>query len=107
MLNGMVKNKMLAIHGAGASTNYSIEGTASIKKDAAMRFTNTERKKEITMVNQGSFLEIKKIVLTPLFTWSHPDEWSAKLIKNGLMIEITLQKGLPNTGYDRIDRHCW
>ena len=89
ILTDMVKNKMLAIYGAGASTNYSIEGTASIKKDAAMRFTNTERKKEITLVNQGSFLEIKKIILTPLFTWSHPDEWSAQLVKNGLMITIT------------------
>jgi Fic family protein len=89
ILTDMVKNKMLVMHGAGASTNYSIEGTASIKKDAAMRFTNTERKKEITLVNQGSFIEIKKIILTPLFTWSHPDEWTAELVKNGLMIEIS------------------
>ena len=89
ILTEMVKNKMLAIFGAGASTNYSIEGTASIKKDAAMRFTNTERKKEILLLNQGSFIEIKKILLTPLFTWSHPDEWSSQLVKNGLMITIT------------------
>jgi Fic family protein len=89
ILTDMVKNKLLAMYGAGASTNYGIEGTASIKKDAAMRFTNTERKKEITLVNQGSFIEIKKIILTPLFTWLHPDEWNAQLIKNGLMIEIS------------------
>lgn len=89
ILSDMVKNKMLAIYGAGAGTHYSIEATASVKKDAAMRFTNTERKKEITLVNQGSFIEIKKIILRPLFAWSHPDEWSAQLVKNGLMIAIT------------------
>jgi Fic family protein len=89
ILTDMVNNKMLAIYGAGAGTHYSIEATASTKKDAAMRFTNTERKKEITLVNQGSFIEIKKIILTPLFAWSHPDEWSSKLFENGLMIAIT------------------
>ncbi len=92
-LTEMVKNKLLVMHGAGAGTNYSIEGTASIKKDAAMRFTNTERKKEITLVNQGSFIEIKKIILTPIFSWSHPDEWSTQLMKNGLYIQINCTNG--------------
>lgn len=93
LLTTMVKNKLLVMHGAGAGTNYSIEGTASIKKDAAMRFTNTDRKKEITLVNQGSFIEIKKIILTPIFTWSHPDEWSTQLMKNGLYIQVTCTNG--------------
>lgn len=84
----MVKSKMLAILGAGAGTNYIVEGIASLKKDAAIRFTNTERKNVITLSNPGSFIEIKKIILTPLFTWVHPDEWTTQLVKNGLMIEI-------------------
>ncbi|MEO6127721.1 MAG: Fic family protein [Ferruginibacter sp.] len=89
LLTEMVKNKLLVMHGAGAGTNYSIEATAILKKDAAMRFTNKERKKEITLVSQGSFIEIRKIILTPIFTWSHPDEWSNLLMKNGLYIQVT------------------
>ena len=36
----------------------------------------------------GSFIRIKKIVLTPLFDWKHPDEWSRKLSQNGLFLTI-------------------
>ena len=93
ILTGMVKNKLLAVYGAGAATNYSIEGTASVKKDLGMRFTNEERKKEFVMVNQSSFVEIKNILLTPLFDWEHPDEWGSRLTKNGLYIQITCISG--------------
>ena len=93
LLTEMVKNKLLVMHGAGAGTNYSIEGTGSIKKDLGIRLTNAERKKEFVLTNQSSFIEIKKILLTPLFDWSHPDEWGKLLTKNGLYIQVTCKSG--------------
>ena len=93
ILTDMVKNKLLVIHGAGAATNYSIEGTATIKKDLIIRLTNTERRKEFVLTNQSSFIEIKNILLTPLFEWSDPNEWGSQLTKNGLYIQITCVSG--------------
>ncbi len=89
ILSEMVKSKLLAINGAGAGTSYTIEGNATIQKDLAMRFTNNERKKEFILKNSGSFIEIKKVILTPLFEWTHPDEWGTKLSKTGLYFQIT------------------
>ncbi len=89
ILTDMVKNKMLAMHGAGAGTNYSIEGTATIKKDLVIRLTNAERRKEFVLKNQNSFIEIKSILLTPLFEWADPNEWGSQLTKNGLYIQVT------------------
>lgn len=38
---------------------------------------------------------IKKIILTPLFEWKHPDEWGTRLSKTGLYYKITC---VTNTG---------
>jgi hypothetical protein len=93
ILTDMVKNKLLAIHGAGADTNFSIEGTATIKKDPVIRLTNAERRKEFVLTNQSSSIEIKSILLTPLFEWSDPNEWGSRLTKNGLFVQITCTTG--------------
>lgn len=93
ILADMVKNKLLAMHGAGAATNYSIEGTAIIKKDLIIRLTNDERRKEFVLTNQSSSIEIKSILLTPLFEWSDPNEWGSQLTKNGLYIQVTCVSG--------------
>ena len=93
ILTDMVKTKMLVIHGAGAATNYSIEGTATIKKDLIIRLTNAERRKDFVLKNQNSFIEIKSILLTPLFEWSDPNEWGSQLTKNGLYIQVTCVSG--------------
>jgi Fic family protein len=89
ILADMVKNKLLLIHGAGAGTSYTIEGNATIQKDLAMRFTNDERKKEFILKTPGSFIKIKKVILTPLFPWTHPDEWGTKLSNTGLYFQLT------------------
>jgi hypothetical protein len=93
ILADMVRNKMLAMHGAGAGTNYSIEGDGAIKKDLIIRLTNDERRKEFVLANQRSSLEIKNILLTPLFEWSDPNEWGEQLTKNGLYIQVTCVSG--------------
>ncbi|MFH1320200.1 MAG: hypothetical protein ABII90_06040 [Bacteroidota bacterium] len=51
--------------------------------------TNTNREKEFLLISPDSFVEIKKIILTPLFSWVKPDEWSTKLVNQGLYFKIT------------------
>lgn len=89
ILSGMQKSKMITMTGTGKSTTYYIEVTAAVKKDLAMRFTSKERKKEFTLANQGAYIEIKKIILTPLFKWTHPDEWATRLLMDNLTLQVT------------------
>lgn len=88
ILSDLVASRNLIMHGAGRGTSYSIAVTDLVKRDVALRFTNEERVKEFTLPQTGSFFRIKKIVLTPLFKWKHPDEWSTRLSQNGLFIII-------------------
>lgn len=88
ILSNLVSTRNLVVHGSGRGTSYSIASNDLIKRDVAIRLTNDERKKDFTLPQLGSFLRIKKIVLTPLFNWKHPDEWSHKLSQNGLYITI-------------------
>jgi Fic family protein len=87
-LTEMIQNKMITATGEGKGTGYSIDGVTEPKKDSVMVFSNDEKYKEITLINQISSITIKKIVLTPLFEWKHPDEWSMELAKSGLYFEI-------------------
>ena len=89
ILSAMVKGKLLSVNGAGAGTAYYVEGSATIKRDQAMRLTNADRKREFLLKTPASFIEIKKIILTTLFDWSHPDEWVTRLAKTGLYFQIT------------------
>ena len=89
ILADMVANKSLRKHGVGAATNYIIENITSIKKDLMFKLTNSGRQKEFSFTNTNSFVKIKKIILTPLFEWVRPDEWVARLIKQGLYIQMS------------------
>ena len=89
ILTEMVTNKFLTKYGIGAGTNYSVEAIAPIKKDLVLKLTNLIRQKEFTLLNASSFIEIKKIILTPLFEWIKPDDWANKLVGQGLCIEVT------------------
>ena len=95
ILADMVANKYLRRQGVGAGTNYSIENKVSIKKDLVFRLTNAERKKEFLVKYSSSFIEIKKIILTPLFEWIRSDEWVARLSMQQLYLKIdcTSNKG--------------
>lgn len=83
IVGDMAKSGVIIQHGVGRGTRYSI-ATGSIRHDIGIRLTNEERIKDFTLQQAGAFLRIKKIVLTPLFAWKHPDEWSRKLTQNGL-----------------------
>ncbi|MCW3091400.1 MAG: Fic family protein [Ferruginibacter sp.] len=60
----------------------------SVTNDLAMVFTTSQKEKQFTLENKASYIEIKKIVLTPLFEWKRPDEWSRIPGKNDLYVQI-------------------
>ena len=62
----------------------------SVKKDLMCVLTNTNKKKEFLLTNPSSFVEIKEILLTPLFDWGNPNEWSNKRTNQGLYFNITV-----------------
>ena len=88
ILADMVINKLLRKYGVGAGTNYSIETVITVKKDLLFTLTNEERKKEFLINNDGAFVEIKKIILTPKFDWTRPDDWATKLVMEGLYFKV-------------------
>ncbi|MFT3827453.1 MAG: Fic family protein [Chitinophagaceae bacterium] len=88
LLSNLVAMRNLIVHGAGRGTSYSIAVTDLVKRDITIRLTNQEKVKEFALTQMGAFIQIKKIVLVPLFAWSHPDEWSKKLLANGLVLTI-------------------
>jgi Fic family protein len=87
-LSELVAARNLIAHGAGRGTSYSIAVTDLIHRDIGLRFTNEERVRGLMLPQPGAFLRIKKIVLTPLFEWQHPDEWGKRLSQNGLYLRI-------------------
>ncbi len=91
ILSEMIVQNFLQKHGVGAGTNYTIEKVSSLKKDLLFTLTNKERRKEFTFSHRHSYIELKKIILAPLFTWKTPNEWSNKLIQESLYIKITCQ----------------
>lgn len=95
MLTAMVENRMVLKYGAGAGTNYLAEKRSPLKSDLIFQLSNKTRGKEFLLMNQNSFVEIKKIILTPLFDWVKPDEWAGKLFNQGLYFKIT---GIKNIG---------
>lgn len=90
LLTSMVTNKVILKYGVGAGTNYLVESINPIKKDLVFTLTNTNKKKEFLLMSINSFVEIKKIMLTPLFNWTLPLEWQNKLVnkKNNLTVTI-------------------
>jgi Fic family protein len=89
-LTEMVSSKILQKHGTGAGTNYSIEELITVKKDLLFTLTHAERSKEFILKNDRSFIHIRKIILSPKFDWVKPDEWGAKLIQDGLYMQLTI-----------------
>jgi len=89
ILATMVENKLISKHGIGAGTNYVVEPINPIRKDLMFELTNNNRTKEFLLINRNSFIEIKRIILTPLFQWTHPSEWGTRFGNQHLMIKVT------------------
>lgn len=88
ILADLKKMGALVVHGAGRGTSYSIDIRDHINRNVTLRLTNEDRIKELLLTQIGTFVCIKKIILTPHFEWKHPDEWVKKLSNNGLIITI-------------------
>lgn len=88
-LSSLLESKAVIKYGAGAGTNYVAEIRRPLKKDLMFQLTDSDRKKEFLLVSPDSFIEIKKVILRPLFEWITPDEWYAKLIGQNLNFKIT------------------
>lgn len=89
ILSDMTEGKFLRKYGSGVGTNYVADNLNKVQTDVAMILKNDDRKKEFVLKNKHSFLEIKKIILTPKFEWKHPDEWSAVLHRELLWLKVT------------------
>ncbi|MCU0431503.1 MAG: Fic family protein [Cytophagaceae bacterium] len=95
ILSEMTSGKFLRKYGSGVGTNYVADNLNKVQTDVAMILKNDDRKKEFVLKNKHSFLEIKKILLTPKFEWVKPSEWYNEVYKQNLLIKITCRnKGL-------------
>ncbi|NQY09711.1 MAG: hypothetical protein HRT71_09385 [Flavobacteriales bacterium] len=88
LLTEMVTAKFLTKHGVGKATNYTTETIVSIQSNVMMKFTNDNFKHHYQLRHKNQFIEIKKIILTPKFKWKRPDDWSKKLLMEGLQLII-------------------
>ncbi len=88
ILMDMLEKRFIVKHGVGKGTNYTAETTSSVKKDLMFILKDSERKKEFLLMNSTSFVEIKKLILTPLFDWKVPNDWGSKLINQNLIFKI-------------------
>ena len=102
VLTNMVENKVILKYGVGAGTNYLAEKKSSVRTNLKFQLTNTNRKKDFLLINPSSFVQIKQIILTPLFVWNMPDEWSMKLSSQRLYFKIT---GYNNRGESFTQQH--
>ena len=92
LLAQMVNEKLIQKFGLGAGTNYSTEISGILNTNLMFNLTNNNRLKDFLLVKSQSFIEIKKIILTPLFNWQKPDDWSIKLMNNGLYFKVSCEK---------------
>jgi Fic family protein len=89
LLMEMVAQNLISKHGTGPGTHYYAEKMTSIRRDLIFNLTSGERKKEFVCMKPGEFIEINKIIFTPLFQWVRPDEWASKLISHGLYFKVS------------------
>jgi Fic family protein len=91
ILADLVTARNLVVHGAGRGTTYSIAVGDTVKRDISFRFSNTVREMEFSLPQLGSYLRIKKIIMLPAFGWEHPDEWSRRLARSGMVLTVHLK----------------
>ena len=90
ILAEMHNSGTISKYGIGAGTNYVVESTQSIKSGMTFTLSNTEGVKKFILPNSLAFIELRKIVLTPLFSYKEADDWSVKLTRNGLGFKVTI-----------------
>lgn len=94
ILMDMLEKRLIVKHGVGKGTNYTAETTSSVKKDLMFILKDGKRKKEFLLMNSTSSVEIKKLILTPLFEWKIPTDWGTKLAEQNLTFKIICRNNL-------------
>jgi Uncharacterized conserved protein len=98
-VSAMVASGMLVRHGSGAGTNYTAKPRLVTRPDQTIQLGKQNAVNSFQIMQPGGTRRIKKIVLTPLFKWVQPDEWSHQLHRQGMLLEITCTncKGISQT----------
>ncbi|MGL5892088.1 MAG: Fic family protein, partial [Bacteroidia bacterium] len=102
ILSEMTAAKFLAKYGSGVGTNYTTENLMKIKNNIVMNFISENRSQEFHLKSKHTFIEIKKIILTPKFEWNRPDDWGRILIDQNPVLIITCTA---NSGEKRIQKY--
>ena len=89
ILMEMFERKLLVKHGIGKGTNYTIETLQKTKQDLMFTLTNNNPRQEFLLMNSISLIEIKKILLLPLFEWKDPTEWGTRLASQNIGFSVT------------------
>ena len=97
-------NKRMLMKGTGGSknTHYVLTPLPSSRKDMEYDLSNTDREVKFSIETPGSSIEIKKVILIPLFSWTKPDEWSSRLMKQGLYLKVSWQNAAGNKNIERV-----
>lgn len=95
ILMEMLERKLLVKHGIGKGTNYTVETLQKTKQDLMFTLTNINRRQEFLLMNSISLIEIRKILLVPLFEWNDPTEWGTRLASQKIGFKVTC---VTNTG---------
>lgn len=96
ILTTMAEKKIINKIGAGAGVNYLSE-KAPIRTELKFELKSNEKKKSFTFLSAISFIEIKRIILIPLFYWTKPNEWAEKIQQQQLGFKVTCQTSRNNT----------
>ncbi len=94
ILMDMLKKKIIVKHGVGKGTNYTVDTAPTVKKDLVFVLKDSERKKEFPLMSSTSFVEIKKLILTPLFDWKEPNDWGTRLTDQNLTFKVICYNNL-------------
>lgn len=89
ILMEMLERKLVVKHGIGKGTNYTVETLQKTKQDLMFTLTNINRRQEFLLMNSISLIEIRKILLVPLFEWKDPTEWGTRLASQNIGFRVT------------------
>lgn len=89
IISEMVTANLLIKYGTGAATNYIFQPAVPVKKDLIMKFNKESMRRKFQLMDSRALVEIRKIILTPMFEWVHSDDWAIRLAKQGLYLEVT------------------
>ncbi|CAN5422053.1 hypothetical protein BH09BAC5_BH09BAC5_05300 [soil metagenome] len=89
ILSDMTSGRFLMKHGVGAGTNYTVERIRKDVSDIAVIFNSRYKSFDFMFYDKYDSMLLKKIILTPKFEWSKPDDWATVLNQQSLRLKVT------------------